>query len=172
MNDAIIKSARENQTKLGFKSEATVSQVQESEAPKVSIDDVQVEEALMQEMIEDIPPIPEQSLTVEEVIQSPEQVESFVVAEDQLILDEVNAWAESWEAKQLDAYFSHYVDGFSGDMANARFGSYLVNRKSCAVRKSKSCCRKLKSTILKIRFKLFLSRITHQATIRILAARL
>lgn len=135
MNDVIIKSARENQIKLGFKTEATISQVQESEAPTVSIDGMQVEETLTQEVIEDIPPIPEQSLTVDEVIQSPEQVESFVVAEDKLILDEVNAWAESWSAKQLDAYFSHYVDGFSGDMANAKI--WQLSRKQKILRSKK-----------------------------------
>ena len=126
--DSILESAKASQKKLGFKNEAAVTQVEEEQALKEAVDEVPVEEALTQEVIEDIPPIPEQSLTVDEVIQSPEQVESFVASEDKLILDEVNAWAEAWSAKRLGAYFTHYVDGFAGDMVNAK--AWQVSRKN------------------------------------------
>lgn len=130
VNEATLKTAKENQQKLGFKNEVGVTQV---EAASVSTDVVQVEETLTQkaveqELIEEIPPIPEQSLTVDEVIETPEQVESFVVAEDKRILDEVNAWAEAWAAKKMDAYFAHYVDGFAGDMVNAK--AWQLSRKN------------------------------------------
>lgn len=130
VNEATLKTAKENQQKLGFKNEVGVTQV---EAASVSTDVVQVEETLTQEaveqeIVEEIPPIPEQSLTVDEIIQTPEQVESFVVVEDKRILDEVNAWAEAWAAKKLEAYFTHYVDGFSGDMPNAK--AWQLSRKN------------------------------------------
>ena len=128
VKDSILQSAKESQTKLGFKNEATVTQVEEGKDPQSSSNETQVEEGLTQEAIEDIPPIPEQSLTVDEVIQSPEQVESFVVAEDKRILDEVNAWVDAWASKKLDAYFAHYVDGFAGDMANAK--AWRLSRKN------------------------------------------
>lgn len=126
--DLILESAKASQKKLGFKNEAAVTQVEEGQALKEAVDEVPVEEALTQEVIEDIPPIPEQSLTVDEVIQSPEQVESFVASEDKLILNEVNAWAEAWSAKRLGTYFTHYVDGFAGDMVNAK--AWQLSRKN------------------------------------------
>ena len=126
--DLILESAKASQKKLGFKNEAAVTQVEEGQALKEAVDEVPVEEALTQEVIEDIPPIPEQSLTVDEVIQSPEQVESFVASEDKLILDEINAWAEAWSAKRLGTYFTHYVDGFAGDMVNAK--AWQLSRKN------------------------------------------
>ena len=126
--DSILQSAKESQIKLGFNNEATVTQVEEGNQSQASSDQSQVEEGLIQEAIEDIPPIPEQSLTVDEVIQNPEQVESFVVAEDKGILDEVNAWADAWADKRLDAYFAHYVNGFSGEMANPK--AWQLSRKN------------------------------------------
>ena len=126
--DSILQSAKESQMKLGFKNEATVTQVEEGSQPQASSDQSQVEKELIQEAIEDIPPIPEQSLTVDEVIQNPEQVESFVAAEDKGILDEVNAWADAWVGKKLDAYFAHYVEGFSGEMANPK--AWQLSRKN------------------------------------------
>ena len=126
--DSILQSAKESQIKLGFNNEATVTQVEEVNQSQASSDQSQVEEGVIQEAIEDIPPIPEQSLTVDEVIQNPEQVESFVVAEDKGILDEVNAWADAWADKRLDAYFAHYVDGFSGEMANPK--AWQLSRKN------------------------------------------
>jgi tetratricopeptide (TPR) repeat protein len=126
--DSILQSAKESQIKLGFNNEATVTQVEEGNQSQASSDQSQVEEGLIQEAIEDIPPIPEQSLTVDEVIQNPEQVESFVVSEDKGILDEVNAWADAWADKRLDAYFAHYVDGFSGEMANPK--AWQLSRKN------------------------------------------
>ena len=126
--DSILQSAKESQIKLGFNNEATVTQVEEGNQSQASSDQSQVEEGLIQEAIEDIPPIPEQSLTVDEVIQNPEQVESFVVAEDKGILDEVNAWADAWADKRVDAYFAHYVDGFSGEMANPK--AWQLSRKN------------------------------------------
>ena len=126
--DSILQSAKESQIKLGFNNEATVTQVEEGNQSQASSDQSQVEEGVIQEAIEDIPPIPEQSLTVDEVIQNPEQVESFVVAEDKGILDEVNAWADAWADKRLDAYFAHYVDGFSGEMANPK--AWQLSRKN------------------------------------------
>ena len=126
--DSILQSAKESQIKLGFNNEATVTQVEEGNQSQASSDQSQVEAGLIQEAIEDIPPIPEQSLTVDEVIQNPEQVESFVVAEDKGILDEVNAWADAWADKRLDAYFAHYVDGFSGEMANPK--AWQLSRKN------------------------------------------
>ena len=126
--DLILESAKASQKKLGFKNEAAVTQVEEGQALKEAVDEVPVEEALTQEVIEDIPPIPEQSLTVDEVIQSPEQVESFVASEDKLILDEIHAWAEAWSAKRLGTYFTHYVDGFAGDMVNAK--AWQLSRKN------------------------------------------
>lgn len=126
--DLILESAKASQKKLGFKNEAAVTQVEEGQALKEAVDEVPVEEALTQEVIEDIPPIPEQSLTVDEVIQSPEQVESFVASEDKLILDEINTWAEAWSAKRLGTYFTHYVDGFAGDMVNAK--AWQLSRKN------------------------------------------
>jgi tetratricopeptide (TPR) repeat protein len=119
-NDPTLQSAKASQAKLGFKNDTTVIKVDEHQEEKVSTDEAQVEEAITKEAIEEIPPIPEQSLTVDEVIQSPEQVESFVEVEDKRILEAVNSWAEAWSAKKIDAYFLHYVDGFAGDMANAK----------------------------------------------------
>ena len=46
-------------------------------------------------------------------------VQPPVIDQSKEVMAEVSAWAEAWAAKKIDAYFSHYVDGFSGDMADA-----------------------------------------------------
>lgn len=36
------------------------------------------------------------------------------------VFDELNAWRGAWEHKNIKAYFSHYVEGFSGEAKNAK----------------------------------------------------
>ena len=36
------------------------------------------------------------------------------------VFDELNAWRAAWQNKNMKAYFSHYVEDFSGDAKNAK----------------------------------------------------
>lgn len=117
-NNKIVKAAKDNQAKFGFKNEPDVSKVEEVKEASPQ-ETPQADEALQEEIMEEIPPIPEQSLTMEEVTQTPEEAESFVVDTDKAILEAVNAWADAWASKNLTAYFAHYADSFAGDLPNA-----------------------------------------------------
>lgn len=137
-NDTTLKSAKENQRKLGFKSEVTApqadlpKQVEPAKDVPVSISNKQADEAPIQEVVgegaKEVLTITEQAVPKDQkVTQVAEQLES-AVTENQLILDAVNAWAGAWSAKKLDAYFAHYVEGFAGDMANAK--TWRLSRKN------------------------------------------
>lgn len=125
--DTILQSAKESQAKLGFKNETTNTQVEvvkETPAPipeaKAEAEEIPPQVLLTQQANDGASPPVKESLTSNEVIQSRDQAESLVAIEDKRILDAVNAWAEAWAAKKLDAYFAHYVEGFAGDMGNAK----------------------------------------------------
>lgn len=123
-DDATLNVAKEMQTKLGFKNEAPILQVEESkDSVPVVADESKVQEPPVPDVVEAVV-APTEPLKTGSANQEPAPAEKVMVSvdvsEDKIILDEVNAWAEAWAAKQLDAYFAHYVDGFAGDMANAK----------------------------------------------------
>ena len=125
-DDATLKTAKQTQAKLGFKNEVAITQVEEvrSGASSSTIESKAQDTPPVPEVVAEIPAAPVESLKSDSANQKPAQAEKDGVpadaSENKLILDEVNAWAEAWAAKQLDAYFAHYVEGFAGDMANAK----------------------------------------------------
>jgi tetratricopeptide (TPR) repeat protein len=132
--DTTLQSAKESQAKLGFKNEKTDTQVEavkETTAPipeaKTEAEDVPAQVLVPQQANDGASPSVKESLISNEVIPSPEQVESLVATEDKRILDAVNAWAKAWAAKKLDAYFAHYAEGFAGDMENTK--AWQLSRK-------------------------------------------
>ena len=130
--DTTLQSAKESQAKLGFKNETTETQVEavkETPAPipEAKAEEVPAQVLAPQQANDGASPSVKESLMSNEVIQSPEKAESLVATEDKLILDAVNAWAEAWAAKKLDAYFAHYEEGFAGDMGNAK--AWQLSRK-------------------------------------------
>ncbi len=127
VNAETFKAAKEGQDKLGFKNVAAVTPVEAVKDVSMPTQQVNTEDAQASEPTIATQPIPEQSLTADDVVQVREQVELAADAEDKRILDELNAWSEAWAAKKLDAYFAHYVDGFAGDMSNAK--AWQLSRK-------------------------------------------
>jgi tetratricopeptide (TPR) repeat protein len=130
--DTTLQSAKESQAKLGFKNETTNTQVEAVKETPAPIPEAKAEEVppqvlAPQQSSEGASPSVKESLISNEVIPSPEQVESLVATEDKRILDAVNAWAEAWAAKKMGAYFAHYVEGFAGDMDNAK--TWQLSRK-------------------------------------------
>lgn len=130
--DTTLQSAKESQAKLGFKNEKTDPQVEAVKETAAPIPEAKSEEEppqvlAPQQANDSASPLVKESLVSNELIPSPEQVESLVATEDQRILDAVNAWTEAWAAKRLDAYFAHYIEGFAGDMDNAK--AWQLSRK-------------------------------------------
>ena len=113
-------AAKLGQAKLGFKNVATLTPVETLKDTAAPIEQVKTEESQTHETIIETQPISEQSMTADEGMQRLEQANSVTVAEDQRILDALNAWTKAWASKKLDAYFAHYVDDFAGDMLNAK----------------------------------------------------
>jgi len=118
-NKKIVKAAKENQIKFGFKSQPDVVKAYEvRESPHK--EPLQKDEAIEEKVMEEIPLITKQQISIEEVTQSPSQAKAFAKDNNKAILEAVNAWADAWEAKNLKVYFSHYVDDFAGGFPNAR----------------------------------------------------
>ena len=53
---------------------------------------------------------------------------------------EINDWRDSWQNKQVEQYLAHYVEGFSGDLGNARCGASNGRPKLPLARVSGSPC--------------------------------
>jgi tetratricopeptide (TPR) repeat protein len=154
VKEATFKAAKESQVKLGFKIEAPVSQEMAlKDAPTIDIpskenvttdipigtDETLKENASKQKLSEDNPPIEKPAPVIEQTISSPEQAianpeqaDALVKAEGVLILNEVNAWVQAWTDQKLEAYYAHYIDGFSGDMGNAK--AWQLSRKNKILR--------------------------------------
>jgi tetratricopeptide (TPR) repeat protein len=118
-NKRIEQAAKDNQIKFGFKitpSDVKADQVKKSLNQEV----LQKDEVIEEKVIEEPPAISEHSLSLEEVMATPEQVKAFAEDTNKSVLEALNAWAGAWETKNLTKYFAHYVDDFAGDLPNAK----------------------------------------------------
>ena len=149
VSDITLKTAQENQATLGYKNEASVTQVDEIKAatPPV-LEESKLEEVVPTEVVDKLVPIQAQPVKFNEDIaaQSPPAV--LLAHDDDRILEAVNAWASAWETKNLDAYFAYYADNFAGDMVNAK--AWRNSRKSKIERSKKI---KITLSAIKIEYK-------------------
>ncbi len=132
-NDITLKTAKENQAKLGFKVEPIVSVPATSstvspEAPKAT----EPEMAESHEQTLNAAAKPQEAKAEPEAIPAKPLASTTLVEEGQhplaskpdvnqskLVMDEVAAWAKAWASKNVDIYFAHYVDGFAGEYGNS-----------------------------------------------------
>jgi ketosteroid isomerase-like protein len=71
----------------------------------------------------EVPPPPAKIVTVDaDVAPAPVVDKKKVEALDasKAVFDELNAWRAAWQSKNMKAYFSHYVENFSGEAKNAK----------------------------------------------------
>ncbi len=136
VSDITLKTAQENQATLGYKNEASVTQVDEIKAstPPV-LEESKLEEVVPTEVVDKLVPIQAQPVKFNEDIAAQSQPAVLIVHDDDRILEAVNAWASAWETKNLDAYFAYYADNFAGDMVNAK--AWRNSRKSKIERSKK-----------------------------------
>ena len=136
VSDITLKTAQENQATLGYKNEASVTQVDEIKAatPPV-LEESKLEEVVPTEVVDKLVPIQAQPVKFNEDIAAQSQPAVLLVHDDDRILEAVNAWASAWETKNLDAYFAYYADNFAGDMVNAK--AWRNSRKSKIERSKK-----------------------------------
>ena len=149
VSDITLKTAQENQAKLGYKNEASVTQVDEIKAATPPVmEEAKLEEAVPTEVVDKLIPIQAQPVKLNEDIaaQSPPAV--LLVHDDERILEAVNAWASAWETKNLDAYFAYYVNNFAGEMVNAK--AWRNSRKNKIERSKKI---KITLSAIKIEYK-------------------
>lgn len=132
-NDITLKTAKENQAKLGFKVEAivsvpTASNTTSPEAPIAtepemaeSHEQTLVVEAKPQEAKAELEAIPAEPLANASLVEEGQLLAASKpdVNQSKLVMDEVTAWAKAWAGKNVDIYFAHYVDGFAGEFSNS-----------------------------------------------------
>ena len=149
VSDITLKTAQENQATLGYKNEASVTQVDEIKAstPPV-LEESKLEEVVPTEVVDKLVPIQAQPVKFNEDIAAQSQPAVLLVHDDDRILEAVNAWASAWETKNLDAYFAYYADNFAGDMVNAK--AWRNSRKSKIERSKKI---KITLSAIKIEYK-------------------
>lgn len=149
VSDITLKTAQENQAKLGYKNEASVTQVDEIKvATPPLLEEGKLEEVVPTEMEKQLIPIPAQPEELNKDIATQSPPEVLLVHDDERILETVNAWASAWETKNLDVYFGYYVDNFAGDMVNAK--AWRNSRKSKIERSKKI---KITLSAIKIEYK-------------------
>ena len=131
-SDTVLKAAKESQAKLGFKSEP-VSAPQGAELTKATLPDpseTQEQDDALKAKAEEALPQETQKHTIVDhdsninqassaQTQRPE-TPSTASNQSELVMDEVSAWVNAWERKNINAYFAHYADGFSGEWNTAR----------------------------------------------------
>jgi tetratricopeptide (TPR) repeat protein len=117
-NDSAIKLAKTQLAKSGFKLEP-LSKLIETKP----VQHVEPAEALVKAKSTEVPPPPAKIVTVDaDVAPAPVVDKKKVEALDasKAVFDELNAWRAAWQSKNMKAYFSHYVEDFSGEAKNAK----------------------------------------------------
>lgn len=148
VSDITLKTAQENQAKLGYKNEASVTQVDEIKvATPPLLEEGKLEEVVPTEMEKQLIPIQAQPEELNKDIAT-QSLPALLLVDDERILETVNAWASAWETKNLDVYFAYYVDNFAGDMVNAK--AWRNSRKSKIERSKKI---KITLSAIKIEYK-------------------
>ncbi len=134
VNNEIKKTAKSNQAKLGFKPEVieapqelpvAVAPVKEETLPSVKV----VQTAELVKPMEVIPPVVEKA-PVKEVasVQLPEAPPSPMIEQSKAVMAAVAGWSDAWMNKNLELYFSYYVNDFAGQFADAK--AWRQSRKS------------------------------------------
>lgn len=117
-NDSAVKLAKTQLEKSGFKLEP-LSKLIETKP----VQPVEPAEPLAKNKPLEAPTPPEKIVTVDtDVAPAPvvdkKKVETLDASK--AVFDEFNAWRGAWENKNMKVYFSHYVEGFSGEAKNAK----------------------------------------------------
>lgn len=143
----LVKLAKANQAKFGFKSAPKEPEVAKTEEPTQASAPVLAETT----QVKDEPALVEPSVVVEpakvEVAEPAQVIETQAVISPQAptekaesavpsdtpasvtaipdnalasITQKISNWVLDWKSKRVDAYFSHYVVDFAGDAANAK----------------------------------------------------
>ena len=134
VNNEIKKTAKSNQDKLGFKPEiieapqevpVVVAPVKEETLPSVEF----VQSAELVKPVEVISPEVEKA-PVQEVasVKLPEAPPSPMIAQSKAVMAAVAGWSDAWMNKNLELYFSYYVNDFAGQFADAK--AWRQSRKS------------------------------------------
>jgi tetratricopeptide (TPR) repeat protein len=117
-NDSAVKLAKTQLEKSGFKLEPLSKLIEtkpvQPKEPAEALDKAKSTEA---------PPPPAKIVAVDaDVAPAPvvdaKKVETLDASK--AVFDEFNAWRAAWQNKNMKAYFSHYVEGFSGEAKNAK----------------------------------------------------
>ncbi len=134
VNNEIKKTAKSNQAKLGFKPEiieapqevpVVVAPVKEETLPSVKV----VQTAELVKPMEVIPPVVEKAPVQEVVsVQLPEVPPSPMIEQSKAVMAAVAGWSDAWMNKNLELYFSYYVNDFAGQFADAK--AWRQSRKS------------------------------------------
>jgi len=117
-NDSAVKLAKTQLAKSGFKLEP-LSKLIEAKP----VQHVEPADALAKTKSTEVPPPPAKIVAVDaDVAPAPVVDKKKVEALDasKAVFDELNAWRAAWQAKNMKAYFSHYVEDFSGEAKNAK----------------------------------------------------
>ncbi len=134
VNNEIKKTAKSNQAKLGFKPEiieapqevpVVVAPVKEETLPSVEV----VQSAELVKPVEVISPVVEKAPVQEVVsVQLPEVPPSPMIEQSKAVMAAVAGWSDAWMNKNLELYFSYYVNDFAGQFADAK--AWRQSRKS------------------------------------------
>jgi tetratricopeptide (TPR) repeat protein len=117
-NDSAVKLAKTQLAKSGFKLEP-LSKLIETKP----VEPIELAEPLAKNKTLETPPPPAKIVTVDtDVAPAPvvdkKKVETLDASK--AVFDELNAWRAAWQNKSMKAYFSHYVEDFSGEEKNAK----------------------------------------------------
>ena len=129
VNNEIKKTAKSNQARLGFKPEVieapkeapaevlTPATAKEETPPSIEV----VQSAEFVKPKEVIPPLVEKTPVREVVpVQETETPPSPMIAQSKAVMAAVAGWSDAWMNKNLELYFSYYVNDFSGQFADAK----------------------------------------------------
>ena len=117
-NDSAVKLAKTQLAKSGFKLEP-LSKLIEAKP----VQHVEPADALIKTKSIEVPLPPAKIVTVDAdvapaLVVDKKKVEALDA--NKAVFDELNAWRVAWQSKNMKAYFSHYVEDFSGEAKNAK----------------------------------------------------
>ena len=117
-NDSAVKLAKTQLAKSGFKLEP-LSKLIEAKP----VQNVEPADALIKTKSIEVPLPPAKIVTVDAdvapaLVVDKKKVEALDASK--AVFDELNAWRAAWQSKNMKAYFSHYVEDFSGEAKNAK----------------------------------------------------
>lgn len=135
--DTTLKTAKESQAKLGFKTEPVTAPeaVELAKPSSPEPDDKQVQEVTLSDQSPEAQPQEAQKPIIVQAESSPSQASADQVQSSELsqaapnpqvatiqskfVMDHVTSWAKAWAEKNIKVYFAHYADDFAGEFSDA-----------------------------------------------------